>query len=89
MELKQGCRDGRELAQVERLLRSLTILWPSPQACDNANASFGPAKLSHGVGLIDSLVAATAIENSAVLYTFNVRHFIGIPGVDARAPYQK
>jgi predicted nucleic acid-binding protein len=40
---------------------------------------------SHGVGLADALIAATAQAAVSVLVTFNLRHF---PMVEAkRAPY--
>ncbi len=41
---------------------------------------------SHGTGLADALIAATAEENGATLVTFNQRHF---PMVEIRVPYER
>lgn len=79
MELKWGCRNLQELASVNRLLRPLTVIWPSPSACEQADRIYGAAKLSHGIGILDALIAATAIENRATLYTFNLKHFAVVP----------
>ena len=41
---------------------------------------------SHGTGLADALIAATAEENGADLVTFNGRHF---PMVASKMPYER
>ena len=43
--------------------------------------------LSTGLSLADFLIAAQALNRGAILYTFNLKHFGAIPGLDARAPY--
>ena len=43
--------------------------------------------LSHGLGIPDALVAATAIHHQLVLYTRNVRHFQMIPDLKVVPPY--
>jgi len=87
MELKFGCENLRDLAAVRRLLRPLAIVWPSQVACAHANSIYGPARLSHSLGILDALIAATALENQATLYTFNVKHFVAVPGLDVQVPY--
>jgi predicted nucleic acid-binding protein len=42
---------------------------------------------SHGVGLADALIAATAELNQATLVTLNQKHFPMI--IDIMVPYQK
>ena len=37
---------------------------------------------SHGVGLADAVIAATAIAAEATLQTLNVRHYPMIPGIE-------
>ena len=44
---------------------------------------YGP---SHGTGLADALIAATAEENGAKLVSFNRRHF---PMVEITVPYER
>ena len=43
--------------------------------------------LSHGVGILDCLIAAIAFRLAKPFYTFNLKHFQIIPGLDAQAPY--
>jgi predicted nucleic acid-binding protein len=89
MELKQGCRNQQELIEVEQLVRPLRAVWPSSETCSLANSLLGPLKLSHSIGMIDILVASTALEHATTLYTFNVKHFVGVPGIDVKSPYIK
>lgn len=43
--------------------------------------------LSHRLGLIDALIAATAIGSPAILCTFNVKHYQIVPGLQMHQPY--
>jgi predicted nucleic acid-binding protein len=43
--------------------------------------------LSHGVGVLDCLIAAIAIRLGNPFYTFNLKHFQVMPGLDVQAPY--
>ena len=88
-ELVQGCRSGEELRRIERALRPFETVWPSVRAMDAALADFGRLRLSHNVGMVDCMIAHTAIENGATLFTFNLRHFAHFAGLDARAPYAR
>jgi predicted nucleic acid-binding protein len=89
MELVQGARDNTALREVEKLLARFDRLWPSPSAAERAFSFYGRLKLSHNLGLIDALIAASAIEYSATLYSFNTKHFSSIPGMAVRVPYAK
>ena len=42
---------------------------------------------SHGVGLADALIAATALEEGAELFTFNPRHYPRVK--DVSLPYKR
>ena len=46
-------------------------------------------RLSTGLGLADFLIAAQALDRGATLYTFNLKHFRAIPGLNAQAPYPR
>ena len=43
--------------------------------------------LSDGLGLIDALIAGTALGRCATLYTFNNKHFRVVSGLDMQQPY--
>ena len=89
MELYQGCHNKREADAVSKLLRRFLIVWPSPMECNAALHHFSTLKLSHGIGVIDCLIAACAVERSVMLYSFNIRHFAAYPGLTVERPYIK
>ena len=45
--------------------------------------------MSHSLGLLDSLIAATAIGLGATLWTFNAKHYKVVPGLVLEQPYKK
>jgi predicted nucleic acid-binding protein len=87
MELVEGCRDGREVRALMREIASFQICWPSEADQARALATFARAHLSHGLGLLDSLIGESAVGLSATLCTFNVRHFQAVPGLAIEQPY--
>lgn len=89
MELFQDAPDARRIREVELLLAPLDIFWPNASDCQRALSDFRTLHLSHGLGLLDALIGATAIGHGATLVTFNVRHFRPIPGLVTEQPYGK
>jgi predicted nucleic acid-binding protein len=75
MELIQGCRDRAEQQQVERALRAHALYWPTERDCIRALDSFVEYHLSHGIGVLDALVAETAVGLGLQLATFSERHY--------------
>lgn len=45
--------------------------------------------LSHGLGLLDALIAACAVGRAAMLHTFNIKHYRVVPGLVAEQPYDR
>jgi predicted nucleic acid-binding protein len=72
-----------------RLVAPLPVVWPTEADCDRALSDFAAYHLSHGLGLLDSLIAACAIGLSATLCTFNVKHYRIIPGLLLEQPYTR
>jgi len=89
MELIQDARDIREIRKSLKLVAPFVIVWPSATDCDRALSDFTTYHLSHGLGLLDSLIAACAIGHSATLYTFNVKHYQAVPNLVIAEPYQR
>lgn len=87
MELLQDARSAREVRQVLRLVAPLPIVWPTEVDCARALSDFTAYHLSHGLGLLDALIAACAVGQSASLYTFNVKHYRIVPGLVVVQPY--
>lgn len=89
MELLQGCERADDLRRVEALLKPLVVVWPSPIVCDQMLSHFPRLHRRHGLGMIDALVAACAVERSATLCTYNFRHYRAVPGLLLEAPYER
>ncbi len=89
MELIQDARNAQELQQALKLVAPFSIVWPTENDCRRALADFTTYRLSHGVGLLDSMIAACAVGNSATLYTFNNKHYQAVPNLVTAEPYTR
>lgn len=89
MELLQDARNAQETRQSLKLVAPLRIVWPTEADCNRALSDFTAYHLSHGLGLLDSLIAACAIGRSATLYTFNVKHYRVVPDLVTAEPYTR
>ena len=87
MELLQGCRNLAEQRRVEKRLQSFPRYWPTLADCQRGYQDFATYRLSHGLGLIDALIGATAIGHGETLATFNVKHYAVIAGLTTVQPY--
>lgn len=87
MELIQGARDSVQVRDVLRLTAPLPIVWPTSADCQRALTFFTTFHLSHGLGLIDALIAASAVGLAAELCTFNDKHYRMVPGLVTVQPY--
>src|SRR5712675_2113087 len=61
MEMVQDARNGREVRRALKLTSALQIVWPTEAECGRALADFTAYHLSHGLGLLDALIAACAV----------------------------
>ena len=89
MELIQGCQNAREQKQLERILAAYQLYWPDSDDCSRALKSFSDHYLSDNIGLLDALIAETAIGLNADLATFNVKHYRVIKGLRGIQPYKR
>ncbi len=86
-ELHVGIRDGKERAVLTEFLDTLeTITLDAELAAEGGllRRDFGK---SHGVGLNDALIAATAIKNRLQLVTLNEKHYPMVKNL--LVPYKK
>ncbi|MBN1865621.1 MAG: type II toxin-antitoxin system VapC family toxin [Victivallales bacterium] len=86
-ELYAGVKNDDELATLDRFLSFFRII-PLSQEIARIGAQFKRqyAK-SHGLGLADALVAASALTENAELQTLNVKHFPMFTNL--KPPYKK
>jgi predicted nucleic acid-binding protein len=86
-ELYAGVRDGAERTALESFVRAFQVI-----AIDTAIAERGGLLRrdfgkSHGVGLADALIAASAETKGAIVVTLNAKHFPML--ANAHVPYRK
>jgi predicted nucleic acid-binding protein len=89
MELLMGCRNQAELRRVQQFLAAFSIAWTEAAEFARAYDLLAAHRLTSGLSVPDCLVAAMAFTRSATLYTFNLRHFRIIPGLDVQEPYSR
>lgn len=89
MELLQGARSAAEQASLRERLEAFSAQHLETGDSERALEWFAAYRLSHGTGIMDCLIAAIAARFAVPFYTFNVRHFGPIAGVDARQPYER
>ena len=86
MELPMGCRNRSELDRTRRFLGSFNIHWPNSSEFALGYDLLLSLRLSSGLGIPDCLIASMALSRGSRLYTFNLKHFQAVPGLDAQQP---
>jgi predicted nucleic acid-binding protein len=89
MEMVAGCRNAREVQEVDRFLADFAVEWPESSEIANAYVLLAKYRPSTGLAIPDSIVASMAMSRSARLYTFNTRHYATIDGLDVALPYAR
>jgi hypothetical protein len=89
MELVQGCRSLRDIRAIKTFLQPYKLAWPTAPYCEYAYQTFLTFRVSEGLGLIDAMIAQTAIGLDKPLHTFNQKHFDFIPGLRTAQPFTK
>ena len=89
MEMIQGTGNAAELRVLEVFLAPLPVACPDEAACAQGRANFARYHLSHSLGLVDALIAATVVGRAGTLCTFNVKHYRMVPGLATSQPYAR
>lgn len=89
MELLQGCRNREEQQRVENVLRPYTLYWASWVDCARAFDDFAAYHLSHTLGILDALIAETAVGLGVELATFNTKHYSVVSALQTIQPYER
>ena len=87
LEVLQGARNKSELLLLRKELQKFPLCWPSDEDCNQALATYSTLYLSHGVSILDALIAHTAIGTDACLLTLNEKHFKPISSLRFQKPY--
>ena len=86
-ELYAGVREGKERTLLERALNSCVVYELEPEMAELGGLYRRDYGKSHGIGLVDALIAATAKLRGYRLVTLNKKHFPMLENV--LIPYQK
>lgn len=74
-ELYQGARNKIEQRLIDRILTQTKIISLTPEIGNQALQLTKNYSISFGIQISDALIAATAIKNSFILVSSNVKHF--------------
>lgn len=88
-ELHVGVREGPERDALQLLLDTFALIDLSPTIAAQGGLLRRDWGKSHGVGLNDALIAATALSAQRVLLTLNAKHFPMLSKSQLVVPYQK
>ncbi len=86
-EIIAGCRNKREVKTVENLLDRFITMYLDEVSIEAAYSLFKKYRLSHGISIFDSFIAASAIHNNMPLFTKNIKHFSMIQRLAVLKPY--
>ena len=81
-ELHAGVREGHERDALAQLLSTLDVATLTADIAASGGLLRREHGRSHGMGLNDALIAATALRMQLQLFTLNIKHF---PGLDGQA----
>ena len=86
-ELFSGARGSEERDALDRFILAFDVISVDEQIAKSAGQIRQDYRVSHGPGLADALIAASALDREAELVTFNQRHY---PMVERlRVPYER
>lgn len=89
MELIQDAENKKQVREALKLVAPLPVTWPTETDSNRALTDFTAYHLSHNLGLLDALIAASAMGLPATLCTFNVKHYQVVPGLVIEQPYAR
>jgi hypothetical protein len=89
MELMQGCRNQAEQRRVVKVLRPYVLYWPNQQDCFRAHDDFVAHHLTRNLGVLDALVAETAVGMSVQLATFTEKQYAVVRALGTTRPYER
>jgi predicted nucleic acid-binding protein len=87
LELLAAARTAEEQARVRRFVQPFPVLSLGPMASSRAVELVQEHRLTHGLGPIDALIAATALAHEIPLYVRDARSFVGIVELAVVVPF--
>lgn len=77
MELLQGCRNLQEIRQVKTFISEniASVIHPNEIISRRATTLLEQHAISHGLRVVDALIAASGLETSSSIATANIKHY--------------
>jgi hypothetical protein len=85
MELMVGCRNKLELQKLDKFLKQFQVVKVNENITDHSIELLRRYRLSHGLLIADSLIAATALSLNLPLLSKNQRDYQFIKGLNLLA----
>lgn len=80
-ELRSGARKGSENARINAIAATYIVKPVTLEIAERAGALLSRFRASHGLDMVDALIAATAEIEGLKLATLNLKHFPMFPGL--------
>ncbi len=81
-ELVQGAKDKEDLRKIIKFTEDFEVNYGSYSISQNALNLTKEYCLSKGINILDSIIAATALEENFILVTENLKHFKFLPKLE-------
>ncbi len=82
-----GCGSKVELKRTEKFLNVFTVSWPDAADFAAAYSLLTQYRFTTGLSIPDCIIAAQAMNHAVTLFSFNIKHFRVIQGLDVQQPY--
>ncbi len=82
LEFKAGALNKRELKKINRILSQLKLIDMDQSIFNLSDNLMEKYSLSHGMGIYDSIIAATCLVYDLPLLTYNKKDFKYIDGLE-------
>jgi predicted nucleic acid-binding protein len=89
MEIINGSENKNDMHRNQTFLSRFYIVWPTSTEFEYAYHLLAQYHLATRIGIPDCLIAATAMERNWQLYSFNLKYYRHISGLNVKAPYQR
>ncbi len=82
MELIAGAANKAELLLINRNIKGFKLLLVNPEISSKALSLVETYKLSHNLAMADSFIAATSLYTQFPLFTYNLKDYKFIDGIE-------
>jgi hypothetical protein len=89
MEILMGSRNKNEWQRYQKFLNQFTLIWPTATEFEEAYWLLAQHHLTTAISIPDALIAATVLKRGWRLYSFNLKHYRQIDGLEVQTPYQR